>query len=99
MRYLVGTVVCLCAALCLAAADTGNPNSLTPKEIEDGWMLRCDGKTTFGWKIDGEANIKDGSLVLGGKMATRATLTAPLGNCELRVESSGGGRLVSDAVG
>jgi hypothetical protein len=72
-------------ALMLAAAlpfpaqkDQPKPNTLTPKEIADGWILLFDGETTFGWKIDGEAKVEDGVLVLGGKKATRAETTTPL---------------------
>ena len=46
--------------------DKPKPNTLTPKEIADGWILLFDGETTFGWKIDGEAKVKDGALVLVG---------------------------------
>ena len=33
-----------------AAADEPKPNTLTPKEIADGWLMLFDGETTFGWK-------------------------------------------------
>lgn len=33
-------------------------NTLTPKEIADGWILLFDGKTTFGWKIEGMRRSK-----------------------------------------
>jgi hypothetical protein len=45
--------------------DKPKPNTLTPKEIADGWVLLFDGETTFGWKIDGAAEVKDGVLILG----------------------------------
>jgi hypothetical protein len=54
-------------------ADT--PNTLTPEEVRRGWLLLFDGETTFGWKIDGEAKVEKGVLVLGGEKATMATTT------------------------
>jgi hypothetical protein len=62
MRSLLGTVVFLFAALCVHAADIGLANTLTPKENEDGWVLLFDGKTTFGWKTEGDAKVNDGGL-------------------------------------
>jgi hypothetical protein len=68
-----------------------NPNSLTPKEVTDGWLLLFDGETTFGWQVEGEARVKDGVLVLGGDKETTVranagfdTFTARLSfRCEL----------------
>ncbi|MBA4188176.1 MAG: hypothetical protein C0467_09180 [Planctomycetaceae bacterium] len=74
-----------CAAVCAIffarpaiADDKPKPNTLTPKEIADGWLLLFDGETTFGWTIDGEAAVKDGWLVLGGTKATTATFNTSL---------------------
>ena len=44
-----------CAVLAFAfpaSADDKQPkpNTLTAKEIADGWILLFDGETTFGWK-------------------------------------------------
>src|ERR1700693_1988913 len=50
-------------------------NGLTPAEISNGWVLLFDGETTFGWKIDGQAAVKDGVLILGGDKATKAVST------------------------
>src|SRR5438128_2329502 len=94
MRYLVGPVLFLCSPVFVYATDTGNPNVLTPEEIADGWVLLFDGRTTFGWKIEGGASVTDGSLVLEGKRASRAIPSAELGNCEIRLEYMGGMQLV-----
>ncbi len=56
-------------------SEGSKPNTLTAKEIADGWILLFDGRTTFGWKIDGEAKVEDGVLVLGGSKATKAETT------------------------
>jgi hypothetical protein len=39
----------LCAAVA-AAEEQAGPNTLTPKEAADGWLLLFDGATTFGWQ-------------------------------------------------
>lgn len=64
--------------------DRANFNTLTPQEIADGWVLLFDGETTFGWSITGDAQVKDGVLILGRKKPTTAQLT--LGHCEVRFE-------------
>jgi hypothetical protein len=51
------------------------PNTLTPDEIAEGWILLFDGTTNFGWKIEGDAKIEDGVLVLGG--GDQETVAAP----------------------
>jgi hypothetical protein len=65
------------------------PHTLTTKEISDGWLLLFDGQTTFGWKIDGEASVKDGVLILGGEKETKASFNTQFGECELAVQFSG----------
>jgi len=55
--------------------DKPKPNTLTPKEIADGWILLFDGETTFGWTTlqpppkgeKPEMVVKDGCLVIKGK--------------------------------
>jgi len=72
------------------AADAAKPNTLTPKEAADGWLLLFDGATTFGWKVDGTAEVKDGALVVGGDKATTITTTTafPGGNVTLQLVSA-----------
>jgi hypothetical protein len=62
-----------------AAGDKNSPkpNTLTPQEIADGWLLLFDGETTFGWKVEGEAKVEQGVLIVGGKKAARMSLTTP----------------------
>jgi hypothetical protein len=87
-RPLCVLTLLLIAALPASAADEkAQPNTLTPKEITDGWILLFDGQTTFGWKIEGEAKVEDGVLVLGGSKATKAeTTTAIVGQSFSLVE-------------
>jgi hypothetical protein len=61
------------------AADDGKPNTLTPKEIAEGWILLFDGETTFGWMIDGGASVKDGVLIVGGTRTATASITTRFG--------------------
>ena len=51
-------------ATAAGAADAPKPNTLTPKEIADGWILLWDGETTFGWRSpnDSKWTIADGML-------------------------------------
>lgn len=85
------------------AQEKAKPNTLTPKEIADGWILLFDGDTTFGWKIDGEASVVDGVLRLRGKNATLADwdrgkhatvakFTTAFGSFEMQFESRGMGK-------
>jgi hypothetical protein len=79
MRTIVCAAFLVVTALPAWAAGQPKPNTLTPKEIADGWLLLFDGETTFGWQIDGEAKMEEGMLVLGATKATTATLTTRLG--------------------
>jgi hypothetical protein len=43
------------------------PNTLTPKEIADGWLLLFDGESTFGWDVvDGAVKALGGKLEIKG---------------------------------
>src|SRR6476659_6638493 len=72
------------------ADEKAKPNTLTPKEIADGWVLLFDGETTFGWKAEGDAKVKDGALVIGGDKATTVTTTTHFGpfRCEFEYSSN-----------
>jgi hypothetical protein len=94
MRYLLCLPLVLLAAFPAWADEPAKPNTLTPKEIEDGWILLFDGKTTFGWKIDGEARVEDGVLILGGTKPTTAETTSQFGEADFKLEYrlTGGGK-------
>jgi hypothetical protein len=70
-----------------ARAQGAKANALTPKEIADGWLLLFDGKTTFGWDIEGQAAVAKGALILGGKKTTVAHFTTQFSGFELSLES------------
>jgi hypothetical protein len=42
----------------------GKPNTLTPKEIAEGWVLLFDGESTFGWTVVGDVRAEEGKLTL-----------------------------------
>jgi hypothetical protein len=94
-----------CAILLLAtlaftarAADEPKPNTLTPKEAAEGWILLFDGETAFGW--DGEAKVDQGALVIGGAKDVRLRLTSAFDQCvlegEWRLEGSAASATWSD---
>src|SRR5437764_15063024 len=88
---------CLLAALLLPtlalpvpAGEKAKANTLTPKEIADGWLLLFDGETAFGWAPGDESKwtVANGALHSpGGKdpVGILATTTA-FGDYELELE-------------
>ncbi len=55
---------------CQAQGDKAKPNTLTPKEIAEGWLLLFDGETTFGWDTKGNVRVENGSLLFPDENAT-----------------------------
>ena len=87
------------------AQDLAKPNTLTPKEIADGWLLLFDGDTSYGWALKSAVGkvgfeAKDGSFrlktVAGQSMS--AENTTPWSefelSCDFRCASAGDARLV-----
>jgi hypothetical protein len=83
-RYL--TALLIFSGVTALAADDPKPNTLTPQEIADGWVLLFDGETTFGWKADGDASVTGGVLRVGGGKSATIELTSPVGACDVRFE-------------
>ncbi len=90
MRTLLTFAACACLAAAARGDDKPKPTALTPQEVADGWVSLFDGETTFGWTVDGDVAVKDGTLVVGGggKPGT-LTLNARFGAYDLRLESGG----------
>ncbi|MBN1342000.1 MAG: DUF1080 domain-containing protein [Phycisphaerae bacterium] len=91
------------AALLTAAAILPNPgraaqpapNTLTPSEIADGWILLFDGQTTFGWVARGDAkwHVNDAALSCAegsrGWLATTTEFADFVLRCRYRIDAKG----------
>jgi hypothetical protein len=62
------------------ADDAPKPNTLTPKEVAEGWILLFDGETTVGWKTEGTVQARGGSLLLGGDRESSMQTTCSFGS-------------------
>jgi hypothetical protein len=94
-RLFAATLVLFAAAQSRAEEK---PNTLTPREAAEGWVLLFDGETTFGWgpsafkpstaKLEAEATVKDGVLTLHnpGKSTAYVYPTVGLVDYETTVE-------------
>ncbi|HEY3788518.1 MAG TPA: family 16 glycoside hydrolase, partial [Urbifossiella sp.] len=91
MRFIPVCLIALCFVAPAWADDKPKPNALTPKEIADGWIMLFDGETTFGWKIDGASEVKDGVLILGKGKKTVAYPTTNFDYFEIVIEWKGNG--------
>jgi hypothetical protein len=99
MRILTTALLCLLVAHVTNAGEDPKPNTLTPKQIRDGWLLLFDGETTYGWygpllasnpnrygAIGGNATVAAGVLQLGGEKESSAWFGAPFSNFQLDFE-------------
>ena len=90
MRRVLSLPLALCLAATAAAADAPKPNTLTPKEIEEGWILLWDGETTYGWRSpnDSQWTITEGMLApQAGKPGLLVT-TSPFRDYRLEFDFS-----------
>lgn len=81
-------LACGLAVFISAAARSAEPNTLTPDELDDGWILLFDGETDFGWQATSQANwkIADGVIsVSSGEMGLLRT-TSEFGDFVLKVD-------------
>ena len=90
-RRLLGVCVCLC--LILGPVGGGRvagaePNTLTPEELAEGWILLFDGQTLFGWKAASEANweVSDGVISVSQGEPGLLCTTSQFGNYVLKVD-------------
>jgi hypothetical protein len=89
MPRILAVLACLFAGPIAFAEDKPKSNALTQKEIAEGWILLFDGETTYGWKIDGDASVKDGVLVIGGAKKTTVSPTTRFFAGDFKMESVG----------
>jgi len=80
-KWLQLTAACLMLstlASSVSAEEPEAPNSLSPTELKEGWLLLFDGQTDYGWKAGSEADWKvvDGVIrVSAGKPGLLCTTT------------------------
>jgi hypothetical protein len=85
MRHLAAFV--LLVAFAVPCQAQPKPNTLTPKEIADGWILLFDGETTLGWEVDaGALKVAHGDLQIGGTKAVQARTSIRFCSYELRYD-------------
>ena len=85
----VSRYLCLGIALALGGSVTGaEPNTLTPEELAQGWILLFDGETLFGWRAASEANWKVAEGVISADQGEPGLLvtTSQFGNYVLKVD-------------
>jgi hypothetical protein len=88
------------AAVCAAQ---NAPNTLTPRESSEGWILLFDGKSLNGWEgrptsvrnTTGDWTVENGSLVCGGKVPSWLSGDRTFSDYELKVEFRGGEKVNS----
>lgn len=85
---LGATVLVVLLPAGVRADERAKPNTLTPKEVAEGWVLLFDGKTTKGWTSPNGSKW----TVFGGMLAPRAGKLGLLvtmkefGPCEIRLQ-------------
>src|SRR5205823_5516081 len=90
-RTLLSVCLLLVIAIpCQAQGEKPKPNTLTPKEIADGWILLFDGETTFGWQLKSPTaknslKVTEHTLDLNG-VKENAYLTSRVPDFELQFE-------------
>src|SRR5947199_6270247 len=88
------TPVLMTAAALVAAASMGfaggvKPNTLTPQEASEGWILLFDGDTSYGWTPRGDAKweVKDGTVTAAeGSGKGLLTTTTEFANYRLQAD-------------
>jgi len=70
----------------LATLAAEKPNTLSPKEIEEGWILLFDGETNFGWITEGDVKFQEGRIEMGGPKKSTLTTSAAFGPCDIKLE-------------
>jgi hypothetical protein len=97
MRFLLCCTLILILGPSSPAAhnESSKPNTLTPQEIADGWILLFDGETTYGWTSEGHVKVSDGTLAISGGNEPTARPNSPFGSFDLHFECMGSGQFVT----
>ncbi len=86
MHRLLAVLLVLSLAIPCWTADKPKPNTLTSKEIAEGWILLFDGETAFGWDARGKPEARGGVLIHGSDQDVFAATTTAFRNYELELE-------------
>jgi LPXTG-motif cell wall-anchored protein len=97
MKILSPTLLLL---LTVAAVGADEPNTLTPEEAADGWVLLFNSENPSGLRSRGQTVAEKTQLVVvGGAAPSRVGPQAPLpGNVELRLEFRTKGRIAPRVI-
>lgn len=92
MRLAAAAACAILLAAHARADDKPKPNTLTADDLAKGYVNLFDGESTFGWKVEGTAAVKDGKLVVGGDKDTTLTSTTsfPLSSLRREFETTDG---------
>ncbi|MHB8901932.1 MAG: 3-keto-disaccharide hydrolase, partial [Thermoguttaceae bacterium] len=84
----VVSFLALAAASAAGSLEAAEPNTLTPEELADGWILLFDGQTTYGWRpaVKGNWKVVDGALVATEGEDGLLCTTSQFGNYQLKVD-------------
>jgi hypothetical protein len=88
MFRIAPTAICFALILFASTALGAKPNTLSPEELADGWILLFDGETTFGWTAANKANwsVADGAISVSSGEKGLLHTTTQFANYELRVD-------------
>jgi hypothetical protein len=88
MKLITNTVAVFLLVAASGVARAAEPNSLSPAEIDEGWLLLFDGETTFGWQPTSNANWKvaDGVISVSGGEKGLLCTTCEFADYELKVD-------------
>lgn len=68
MRKTLPIIISILLVLISCQTQTSRPNTLTQKEIDEGWQLLFDGNSTQGWHGYLEENVGEGWLAKDGTL-------------------------------
>lgn len=81
-------LVAVALALTVRSASGAEPNTLSPEELKEGWLLLFDGQTLFGWKAVSKANwaVNDGIISASEGEEGLLRTTSQFGDFALKVD-------------
>lgn len=89
--FVLGLLMAAASAFVPSAPAPGaeaSPNTLTPAEIAEGWVLLFDGETLFGWRATSKANwaVADGAITASEGEKGLLVTTSEFADYLLRVD-------------